>query len=97
MSLLRFAVSSSATEEAREARRAQQKAVHKRRRSEAERLRFAYPPGRTKRRRRSAHPPTGVRGGLRAGVERRPVPPVGKIDELRSPLLVVAWRSNLGG
>ena len=49
MSLLRFAVSSSATEEAREARRAQQKAVHERRRSEAERLRFAYPPGRTKR------------------------------------------------
>ena len=50
MSLLRFAVPSSATEEAREARHAQQKAVHERRRSEAERLRLAYPPGRTKRR-----------------------------------------------
>ena len=55
MSLLRCAVPSSATEEAREARRAQQKAVHERRRSEAERLRLAYPPGLTKRR---AGPPT---------------------------------------
>ena len=94
MSLLRFAVPSSATEEAREARRAQQKAVHERRRSEAAprvSARADEAP------RRSAHPPTGVRGGLRAGVERRPVPLVGKIDELRSPLLVAAWRYNLGG
>ena len=50
MSLLRFAVPFSATEEVCEARRAQQKAVDERRRSEAERLRLAYPPGRTKRR-----------------------------------------------